>query len=67
MMKSPPDADLHKMTSVIYYLYFHKKMFPHSVAGSHHIDDVFEAACNVMLNMTAEAFESKMQAIEASE
>lgn len=46
-----------KVTSIIYYLYYHKKMQPESIAGSHKIDDVFANACEVLLNLTVEQFE----------
>jgi hypothetical protein len=46
-----------KITAVIYYLYFHKKMFPHSVAGSHKIDDVFDYACELLMNIDSAKFE----------
>ncbi len=56
-MDSATELRLDKITSVIYYLYFHKKMHPHSIAGSHKIEDVFANACEVLLNITAEQFE----------
>lgn len=46
-----------KITAIIYYLYFHKKMHPHSVAGSHKIEDVFDYACELLLNIDAAKFE----------
>ena len=46
-----------KVTSIIYYLYFQKKMQPESIAGSWKIEDVFANACELLLNMTVEQFE----------
>ena len=46
-----------KITSIIYYLYFHKKMQPESIAGSHKIEDVFANACELLLGLTVEQFE----------
>lgn len=48
---------LDKVTSIIYYLYYHKKMQPESIAGSHKIEDVFANACDVLLGLTVEQFE----------
>jgi hypothetical protein len=52
-----------KITAIIYYLYFHKKMFPHSIAGSHKIEDVFDYACELLLNMDPSEFDTKFNTI----
>ena len=46
-----------KVTSIIYYLYFHKKMQPESIAGSHKIEDVFANACELLLCISVDQFE----------
>jgi hypothetical protein len=46
-----------KVTSIIYYLYYHKKMQPESIARSHRIEDVFANDGELLLNMTVEQFE----------
>ena len=46
-----------KITAIIYYLYFHKKMFPNSVAGSYKIEDVFDYACELLLNIDSAKFD----------
>lgn len=46
-----------KITSIVYYLYYHKKMQPSSVAGTHKIEDVFSNACELLLGITVEQFE----------
>ena len=56
-MDSATEKHIDKITSIVYYLYYHKKMQPHSVAGSYKIDDVFANACELLLNITAEKFE----------
>lgn len=48
---------LDKVTAVIYYLYFHRKMFPNSIAGSYKIDEVFDNACQLLLNINSAQFE----------
>lgn len=53
-----------KVTSIIYYLYYHKRMFPHSIAGSHKVEDVFKNACELLLNMTPEQFETIAKEID---
>jgi hypothetical protein len=45
-----------KITSIVYYLYHDMMMNPNAMAGSHKIQDVFDNACQLLLNMTAEQF-----------
>jgi hypothetical protein len=49
--------NIDKATSIIYYLYYHKKMHPGSIAGSRKIEDVFANAVELLLNITVEQFE----------
>lgn len=52
------NEQLDKVASVIYYLYHTKKMNPNAMAGSWHIEETFKNACELLLNMTPEQFES---------